>query len=267
MSTATVLDTFYAGGVAGSVGILVTQPFDVIKVRQQTGGGTMRQVARSLLSTSGLSSMWRGWFWPCATNGAVNSILFVSFEACMRRLDERSVWAHAAAGWAAGGAAALVISPQELVKCVAQVETGASGASFHNDLRITKALVREHGVRGLFRGLPITMLRDLPSFALYFGVYAWLTRECGWSTFASGGWAGVASWFFVMPLDVVKTEWQVSATRGSFVRFARDLLAGYARTVGLRRALFRGTAAACLRAWPQHGVTFAVYEFLTRRGD
>eukprot|EP01061_Rhynchopus_euleeides_P032513 TRINITY_DN54032_c0_g1_i1.p1 TRINITY_DN54032_c0_g1~~TRINITY_DN54032_c0_g1_i1.p1 ORF type:complete len:278 (+),score=74.25 TRINITY_DN54032_c0_g1_i1:131-964(+) len=255
-------DAFFAGGVSGSVGLLFTQPLDVIKVRQQTGGGSIFGIARHMVRTQGVTSMWKGLLMPCSTNGLVNATLFVSYEEAIKHVDSSTVTGHFVAGLAAGVAAVFVISPTELVKCIAQVDNRP--ATLATELNITRSIVRQQGLCGLLKGMPITMARDVPSFGFYFGVYEYLTKERGWSAFTSGGWAGVASWCFVYPLDVLKTEWQVARPPAhiSFARFVRERLHIYAHHGGVVRGLYRGVSSCLLRAWPQHAVTFTVYEAL-----
>ena len=257
-------DAFFAGGISGTIGLMATQPFDVIKVRQQVGGGSILHNARDLISKQGVSSLWKGLLMPCSTNGLQCALLFLAYEKTLDgfELSRNAPINHFFAGCTAGVAAVFLICPSELIKCIAQVDNRP--ASFKTDILITKKILQTDGPRGLFRGLPITMIRDVPSFGLYFYVYEMLQQNLGWGTFVSGGWAGVASWVCVYPLDVIKTSWQVAspAERASVGTFATELTARFKQQGGVVRSLTRGLGSCVLRAWPQHAVTFTVYEYI-----
>ena len=76
------------------------------------------------------------------------------------------------------------------------------------------------GVRGVFRGLNITIVREIPAFALYFGTYEAMTRQSDAGKpvgtahlLAAGGFAGMFSWMFTYPIDVLKSRLQVTSAR------------------------------------------------------
>lgn len=76
------------------------------------------------------------------------------------------------------------------------------------------AVYKHGGVRGVFRGLTLTVLREVPGFGVYVVVYEWCTRSMrveGEKTphvgylLAAGGFAGMTSWFANIPIDIVKS--------------------------------------------------------------
>eukprot|EP01063_Lacrimia_lanifica_P039967 TRINITY_DN891_c0_g2_i1.p2 TRINITY_DN891_c0_g2~~TRINITY_DN891_c0_g2_i1.p2 ORF type:complete len:286 (+),score=61.31 TRINITY_DN891_c0_g2_i1:246-1103(+) len=253
-----------AGGVAGVAGTVMTQPFDVLKVRQQMEGGRLVAVARACMAHEGFLGLWKGLMMPCASQGTLNAVLFASYETVMERLGDRtSVRNHAVAGGVAGVAATFVITPTELVKCIAQVDRAKP--SLRTDVRIARTIVRREGPLGLMKGFCPTLVREVPSFALYFGVYEWLRQVWGCGALNAGGWAGVASWFFVYPMDTLKTQFQVSHTSSkSFSTFLYSELTRHGSAAATTRYLFRGLPSCVLRAYPQHAVTFTAYEFCTK---
>lgn len=79
-------------------------------------------------------------------------------------------------------------------------------------------------MRGIFRGLNITIAREIPAFGLYFASYEALTRREDptqpigtFHMLMAGGWAGVASWLFTYPIDFLKSRLQVFFTFTSVV--------------------------------------------------
>lgn len=85
----------------------------------------------------------------------------------------------AAAGAVAGGAQCLVTVPQELLKIRMQVQTGRDHeAAYVPTHRMAAQILRTSGPAGFFKGFGITLLRDVPSYALYFWVYEVRSVDC-----------------------------------------------------------------------------------------
>eukprot|EP00755_Sulcionema_specki_P031144 Sspe_Gene.96031::Locus_68421_Transcript_3_7_Confidence_0.385_Length_927::g.96031::m.96031/K15109/SLC25A20_29, CACT, CACL, CRC1; solute carrier family 25 (mitochondrial carnitine/acylcarnitine transporter), member 20/29 len=257
------LDAFVAGGLAGASGLVVTQPLDTVRIRLQVDKRyrSTLDCFRTILREEGVSALGKGIASPMATVGLMNAVLFVAFERALRyqcpRTEDSTIRQHALAGVVAGGACALINSPTELVKCRAQMTRGET--SVGSEMQILRELVRMEGVRGVSRGLGMTVVRDAPSFAAYFAVYESLERKMtearinsSVASLVAGGCAGTAAWLVVYPIDVVKTRWQ---TNPSF----RSVWHAVPQT---RADLFRGLFPTLLRAWPQHAVTFYAYTTL-----
>ncbi|KAI0394460.1 mitochondrial carrier [Xylariaceae sp. FL0594] len=210
------------------------------------------------------SSLLTGTAAPIVGYGALNAILFVAYnrtEEALNRLflppnaltsggltTGSNLWTTWLAG-AAGGVATWVIStPTDLVKCRAQLApapsvTGNTPSSY----RITQHIIQTEGVRGLYQGGIVTVLRDSIGYGFYFWAYeisgrlvssllapqqpppsspsspalvgagntdrrsmtppAFSTQEI-LKALVCGGIAGVVTWATVFPLDVVKTRVQ-----------------------------------------------------------
>ncbi|CAK9093819.1 unnamed protein product [Durusdinium trenchii] len=143
MSLATEL---VAGGLAGAVGIMATQPMDTIRIRLQSTSHALGRApyagiidcCRSVLKTEGLRGLWKGYASPTFTVGGMNAILFLTYEATSRFLrdpskkedslqsgsPEKTVFL---AGCVAGSGSALINGPTELVKVLAQTNLKNKG--------------------------------------------------------------------------------------------------------------------------------------------
>ena len=82
-------------------------------------------------------------------------------------------------------------------------------------------------MRGLYKGGVSTILRETPSYGVYFATYEflcnYLTREdqtkddLTWlQLLAAGGMSGMAGWISIYPIDVIKTRIQ-DGTHHSFL--------------------------------------------------
>jgi solute carrier family 25 carnitine/acylcarnitine transporter 20/29 len=127
--------------------------------------------------------------------------------------------------------------------------------------------MKHEGFRGLYRGMLITFLRDVPSFASYFWIYETVKRKLSSKDEASlttllmaGGMAGIAAWLPCFPQDVMKSRIQ----RTDKPLRIRDCFRAVWREGNGVKAFYRGLSAALVRAVPANAVTFVAYEWTMR---
>lgn len=94
---------------------------------------------------------------------------------------------------------------------------------------LTRQILREQGVQGMFRGLSSTIAREMPGYFFFFGGYE-ATRELlaakgqhrddiGWQkTMVAGAVGGAMLWLAIFPADVVKSRIQVCFQKHEIVR-------------------------------------------------
>jgi len=214
---------FAAGCVGGCAGVIVGHPLDTVKVHLQTQDakqpkyrGTLHCL-RTLVVKEGVRGLYRGMSSPLAGVAGINAIVFGVYGNTQRHLsDPDSLMSHFLAGSVAGLVQSGVCSPMELAKTRVQVSGDNIGP-----LQCLKNIYKYEGVKGVFRGLGITVAREVPAFGSYFLTYEMLTRTED-STRAStatmlfaGGVAGCVSWVIVYPVDVIKSRMQVDGMSGT----------------------------------------------------
>eukprot|EP00421_Protoceratium_reticulatum_P054553 CAMPEP_0168501630 /NCGR_PEP_ID=MMETSP0228-20121227/74902_1 /TAXON_ID=133427 /ORGANISM="Protoceratium reticulatum, Strain CCCM 535 (=CCMP 1889)" /LENGTH=314 /DNA_ID=CAMNT_0008518587 /DNA_START=30 /DNA_END=971 /DNA_ORIENTATION=+ len=208
------------------------------------------------LRTEGVRGLYKGVASPTLCVGAMNAVLFLSYEQASdlcrgfsgvppgRDLGLPSV---VAAGCASGFASAFITSPTELIKCTAQVNLKNRG-QFREEWQILRLMLRDHGWLGV-HGLWHTICRETPGFGVYFGFYEAARRAFGKSqtvTLMAGGCAGALAWASIYPLDVLKTRWQ-TARPGVYSSVSHCARASI-RNEGWG-VLWNGFAATMIRAW------------------
>ncbi|KAJ1476856.1 mitochondrial carrier domain-containing protein, partial [Baffinella frigidus] len=221
-----------AGSLGGAVGVFVSFPLDTLKTKAQTAEGEHRGLAwataRRIFAQEGVSGfyvgvqgMMLGQAFIKASAFSVNDLLDALDGAHERRRDKShenldqglgfGVWGLGFGVWGLGfGVWGLGIAECQLQK---QVMRQAAGRGvYSNDLACAKAVVATDGVLGLFlRGLGATMIREGPSYGVYFVCYANLRtlpsfEALGpWAALLAGALSGILSWVLVYPSDVVKT--------------------------------------------------------------
>ena len=137
-------------------------------------------------------------------------------------------------------------------------------------------VLRAGGLPSLYQGLGLTLLRDLPGWAVYFAVYHEARRMLmptgGGAildgsqpvspvpTFVAGALAGASTWACCLPIDTVKTRWQTGRYR-SHTHVLRSLFLGPGGGVS---RLYRGFWAIVLGGVPRDGACLLGIETANR---
>lgn len=262
---------FFAGSVAGFVGVLIGHPLDTVKVRMQTSTlGSTSGCISNIFAKEGFPGFFKGLPPPLVSVMIYQATAFAAFSASLKLVtndseDTASLPALFVAGTLAGVATVPVTTPTDLVKIRMQLDLkGQQG--LRGMLHCARMVYRAEGVSGILRGAEATALRDTGSTGLYFLSYHWSKRwlregEQGWdqnsSELMAGGIAGVMAWGSVVPFDSVKT--QLQGCRDPVPPRPLALLASQIQSQGLTR-LYRGTGPLLLRAFVVNAVTFYAYE-------
>lgn len=277
---------FVAGGFGGTAGIVAGYPLDTVRVRQQHSGcGSAFGVLRNVAASEGPLALYRGMAAPLASVTFQNAMVFQiyavlsrAFDSSIPSTDPPSYKGVALGGVGTGAIQSLMLSPVELVKIRLQLQRqlhdGPDQAN-RGPVGVAKNIFRTEGLRGLYRGLTITMLRDSPSHGFYFWTYEYMReklhpgcRKSGQESFRTmliaGGLAGVASWVCCYPLDVVKTRLQAQS-QSSPIKYNGivDCLCKSVQKEGYG-VLFRGLGTAVARAFVVNGAIFTAYETALR---
>ena len=178
-------------------------------------------------------------------------------------------------GVLAGGSQTLIICPVELIKTHLQLQgkdiMHKNVPDFKGPFGLATKIVREEGIFGLYRGMRITVLRDAPAFGIYFGVYFALMKlltpqgktadDIGpLQIMFAGGTAGVASWVYSYPTDVIKSKVQAEGflPRGRYKGYTDCIKTSIDE--GGYRVFTRGMAVCLTRAFPVNAATFVAVE-------
>jgi len=262
--------------------------------------------ATKTVRKEGVRGLFRGALPPLIGMGPKNAIGFAVQGAVMRLLESRSRGDHQGGGAKGGGGAmggrrsagmgnvmlagavaglvqCAVIVPSDRVKIQLQVcgramqrSGGAAppaavavdnNASLGAVRRCVASLVQREGVRiGLFRGWWPTVVRQVPSGAIFFSVFEALKRVFGdgaLATAAAGGCAGCAGYLCTYPLDVLKSAAMAAPpgtqpTDVSMLAVARRLRAEHG---GSARWALRGLVPTLARGFVINATSFAIFEW------
>eukprot|EP01103_Thecamoeba_quadrilineata_P007521 TRINITY_DN17385_c0_g1_i1.p1 TRINITY_DN17385_c0_g1~~TRINITY_DN17385_c0_g1_i1.p1 ORF type:complete len:310 (+),score=53.22 TRINITY_DN17385_c0_g1_i1:50-979(+) len=278
-----------AAGTSGGVALcLVGHPLDTLKVRLQTQptqnplySGAI-DCFRKTLQWEGPTGLYKGVLSPLLGQMFFNAVQFVIFgqtrdfllQASGRK--ELSTQQGFIAGAITGFGVAFVESPVDLFKSQMQVQIFEEKVNPTAQKRYTgvvncaQKIWRQFGIRGVYHGLGMTLMRDVPAVSIYFGVYDWGKRYlrspdekdlATWKLLTAGSLGGIGYWVTTYPIDVIKSSIQGDRLDPQERRFrgffdcARKLYAE-----GGVQKFFRGISPCILRAGPANAACFLAYE-------
>ncbi|XP_037723895.1 solute carrier family 25 member 40 isoform X3 [Drosophila subpulchrella] len=103
------------------------------------------------------------------------------------------------------------ITPIEMVRIKMQSEY----MTYSELWRVLRSLIRQHGILGLWRGWPPTVMRDAPFSGTYWAAYEAMKRAFGVAepsflfSFFTGAVSGAVATFVTMPFDLITTHTQI----------------------------------------------------------
>mmetsp|Transcript_9993 Transcript_9993/g.15634 ORF Transcript_9993/g.15634 Transcript_9993/m.15634 type:complete len:370 (-) Transcript_9993:449-1558(-) len=276
---------FLAGGIAGGLASTIVFPIDLAKSRiqnqvivpgQEILYTNVIQTIGKVASQEGILGLYKG-VAPVLLGALPEGALEIGTNNFVREQlakfrgtspSSLSLSDEVFAGSCAGFAQILVTSPMERVKILQQV-MGAKAGSVMD-------IVRQQGVRGLYKGSRSCWLRDIPFAALYFSIYAQTrkalqdfrvsrgeAKDNVLDDLVAGLVAGVPAAGLTTPFDVIKTRLQ-----------AMDAPAAGAARVGIRTTVsqlwkeagvagfFKGFNGRVGRIAPQMAICLALFEAL-----
>ncbi|KAI8330057.1 mitochondrial carrier domain-containing protein [Chlamydoabsidia padenii] len=238
-----------------------------------------------MVRIEGVGSLFKGVLAPVMGLAGLNAILFVSYGGILRYLNRDNLTHPASlsqvylAGCGAGMACYLFSTPTDLIKIQAQMSR-----TNKTTYQVAKDIFRRNGLRGFYQGGWITLIRDAPSYGIYFWVYEgmkrYLTEQhndnvgmAAWELLLAGGMAGTISWASIYPIDVIKSRLQMQqvsplgTTTTPLIVLdqpyisIKDCVVRSYRSEGVG-VFFRGLGPTVLRGFPVNAVTFLMYEWV-----
>lgn len=226
---------FVNGGLAGMAATAVVQPIDMIKVRLQLAGEGVKSngrptplsVTRNIIASGHFLDLYTGLSAGLLRQAVYTTARLGFFENIMTRVRTRAestgrkvaFGERAMAGLAAGGMAAMVGNPADLVLIRMQADglkPKETRANYRSVPDAFSRIARQEGLSSLWSGASPTVARAM---ALNFGQLAFfaesktqLKAHTNMSSrsqvFAASGIAGFFASFFSLPFDFVKTRLQ-----------------------------------------------------------
>lgn len=269
----------------GILSVLVGHPLDLVKVRMQTARnkegkqqGTFK-ILHQIIRTEGIGGIYKGVGAPIVAVAPIWATSFWGFDTgikLVRAFCSLSPQATLSlpqlcmAGAFSALPTALVMVPSERIKCILQMQQAGKEKKYNGVMDCAQQLYRESGIRNLYKGTVLTLMRDIPANTVYFGVYELVKQgmaskaaaglagaaAAGPSTLTAliaGAAAGIAFWPVALPTDTLKSRYQ-TAEDGHYGSIA-DVYNEVVKEDGIG-GLFNGIGPAMIRSAPANAVSF-----------
>jgi solute carrier family 25 aspartate/glutamate transporter 12/13 len=280
------LEHFAMGSIAGGIGAAAVYPIDLGKTRLQNqvlvkGQAPQYQgvldAMRKVFVSEGPVGLYRGLF-PQLAGVAPEKAIKLTVNDTLRKWfkswnvgtdeDSISIPLEVLAGAGGGMAQVAFTNPMEIVKIRLQMASMNEASARPSAVNVVKEL----GLRGLYKGATACFMRDIPFSAIYFPTYATLRKALqgekehasALDLFVAGGVAGAPAASLVTPADVIKTRLQTKLPNGKYMyNSIKEASVEIYKNEGFN-AFFKGAPARVLRSSPQFAVTLLAYETLQR---
>ncbi|XP_002732621.2 mitochondrial basic amino acids transporter-like [Saccoglossus kowalevskii] len=282
---------FIGGCLGGSAGVIVGHPFDTVKVRLQIQGASNAKYKGTfhcfslIIKKESVFGLYKGMASPLAGLTFINAIVFGVQGNMLRRFEHPTIASNFIAGAVAGGLQCIICCPMELAKTRMQIQgQGESRRYFQStqhdykgSIDCIKKIYHQEGIKGCYRGMVPTLLREIPSFGVYFAAYEFFcsnfekrstTEHLGLvQLLLAGGFSGMCSWMSTYPVDVIKSRLQADGMHhiNKYNGIIDCIVKSYKEPgSGGIKVFFRGLNSTLLRAFPVNAATFTVVTLFLR---
>lgn len=174
-----------SGIISRTVAVIAICPIELVRTKLQSRTGNsiteVMSIVRTVTAQNGISSLWRG-LSPMLLRDVPFSVIFwLGYEDLKLTFTNRFKPSYQPivpflAGSIAGGVAAVVTIPLDVVKTHMQVELGESNTGsirlgMGSITKVMRTIVQEYGAPGLFAGLVPRIAKVAPACAIMIGTY------------------------------------------------------------------------------------------------
>ncbi|KAI0070878.1 mitochondrial tricarboxylate transporter [Panus rudis PR-1116 ss-1] len=266
------IHSLVAGTTAGAIEAFITYPTEYVKTRSQFGGQRESPISiiKTTLKTKGITGFYSGCSALVTGNALKAGVRFLSYDHFKHILADQEGKVSAPRSLLAGLGAGMMeaifaVTPSETIKTKLIDDAKSPNPKYRGLIHGTVSIVREEGIRGVYRGLFPVMMRQGANSAVRFTTYATLKQFVlsttppgqplpGPITFGIGAIAGLVTVYTTMPLDVIKTRMQSLSARQQY-RNSFHCAYRIFTEEGLLR-FWTGTTPRLLSG----GIVFTVYE-------
>ncbi|XP_078066081.1 protein kinase, cAMP-dependent, regulatory, type II, alpha A isoform X2 [Mustelus asterias] len=183
------IKNFFAGGFGGVCLVFAGHPLDTIKVRLQTQpkpspgqvprfSGTFDCFYKTLVG-EGIRGLYKGMAAPIIGVAPMFAVCFFGFglgkKLQQKKPDDVLTYQQLfAAGMLSGVFTTAIMAPGERIKCLLQIQASTGESKYAGPLDCAKQIYKTSGIRGVYKGTVLTLMRDVPASGMYFMTYEWL---------------------------------------------------------------------------------------------
>ncbi|KAH7328695.1 mitochondrial carrier domain-containing protein [Stachybotrys elegans] len=179
-------ESFVAGAASGAAATTITYPLDLLRTRFAAQGSrpvytSLTSAVLSIKKDEGFKGFFRGLSPAIAQIVPYMGIFFVAYERLRESLGHLDLpWGSgvATAGVIGSVMAKTVVFPLDLVRKRIQIQGPTRSKYIYNDVpeysgtvRALRSILQREGFRGLYKGLPISLIKAAPASAVTIWTY------------------------------------------------------------------------------------------------
>lgn len=281
-----------AGGISGFFTRALTQPLDCIKVRHQLQlepikknvGAKYTSTFQTLImmyKEEGIRGLWKGHV-PgqilSITYGFGQFLAYDNFNRHSRAIkffDEHSDVRHVVGGGLAGAFGMSIATPFDIVRTRFIAQDHNTG--YKSIFDALTSIIRNEGIRGLFRGIVPSVTAIAPNAAIQFGTYNFILERYKLlmdvesvsrkTILLAGTFSGIIAKSCIYPLDLTKKRLQIQEFQSHRTTFGKNIstsgmLDCFRKTFAEERfvGLYKGLTPAVIKSGMMSGLYFFFYE-------
>jgi solute carrier family 25 carnitine/acylcarnitine transporter 20/29 len=263
---------FIAGIVSGATKLIIGHPFDTIKVRVQIDASTLPlKCLKDTVRKEGFKALYKGATPPLFGWAFMDSIqmgTLTNLRLLLQKDGKLTLLDHGLSGLGTGIVVSFVATPIEVLKANLQIQKDKT--VFKGPTDLLKKLLKENGIRGIYKGLDGCLLFRSFFWLLWgsYEVYRSKLESLGFDKsipFLAGGLAANTFWVVSFPADVIKNKLM---TRRNDLQF-RNISTCFKyvlKTEGVR-GFYRGFVPCFLRSFPTNGAAILVMDSVLKLGS
>lgn len=245
------------------------------------------QAMKYIAKVEGVKTLWTGVSLALIIAIPGNMVYFAGYDFLKSKIGDDKSWNPLISGAIARTLAVITVSPIELIRTRLQAMPYDNKKMLRTLLLSTYKTIQAHGYQTLFKGLELTLWRDVPFSSIYWLSYEYWKKEflvlglryfpnfyrkegnhhIALTSFISGSLSGTTAAIFTNPFDVGKTRLQVSSDevnknallskikKPGMFRFLYNIV----KTEGFG-ALYVGLIPRILKIAPSCAVMISTYE-------
>jgi solute carrier family 25 aspartate/glutamate transporter 12/13 len=246
------MNNLISGSIAGGIGAFCVLPIDITKTRVQSSISKQKssEIIKQIYKSNGLRGFYAGGISQILLVSPEKAIKFTTNDFILQMTENKII-----AGMCAGFSQVIVTNPMEILKIQSQmhIKNNLNQPKFS----IIDAYKQIGGFFGLYRGVGLCALRDIPFSGIYFPLYHILSTGIT-NTYISSLVSGSIAAFACTPMDIIKTRVQYKLNV-SYQEIIKELI----KNEGLL-GFFKGGIWRALKSGPQFMITQTVYNFFNK---
>ncbi|KAH8689201.1 putative mitochondrial ornithine carrier protein AmcA/Ort1 [Talaromyces proteolyticus] len=182
-----------SGALSGAFTSILLTPIELVKCKMQVPSAGGKPGPLAIITTvfrhNGVFGLWRGQMGTLIRETGGSAAWFGSYEgvsALFRKTSKEApvstplpLYQQMLAGAAAGVSYNFIFYPADTIKSRMQTEDISLSSQRRSFWGVGKALWQQQGLKGLYRGCGITVVRSAPSSAFIFSIYEGLNHYIG----------------------------------------------------------------------------------------